>query len=78
MEPMGNGDPAVVLTGAEEEKMKKLTQRQEPERDQVWHSDCHLADFPLGLHFLLPVEDISSITQANTKTLLMTERSHYR
>lgn len=33
------------------EKMKELTQRREPQRDQVWHSDCHLADFPLGLHF---------------------------
>lgn len=57
MESMGNAEPAALLTG-EGKKMKQLCQRWEPEKDQVWHSDCHLADFPLELRFLLPVEDI--------------------
>lgn len=58
MEPMGKGDPAALLTG-EEEEMKELTQGRGPwGGDQVWHSACHLADFPLGLCFLPPVKEI--------------------
>lgn len=61
MEPMGKGDPTALLTGEEEEEeeeMKELTQGRGPWGDQVWHSACHLADFPLGLCFLPPVKEI--------------------
>lgn len=38
-------------------KQKERSRRRESQRDQVWHSACHLAHFPLGSYFALPVED---------------------
>lgn len=41
----------------EKKKQKERSRRRESQRDQVWHSACHLAHFPLGSYFALPVED---------------------
>lgn len=32
-------------------QQKERSQRRESQRDQVWHSACHLAHFPLGSYF---------------------------
>lgn len=56
---MGNVDPAALSAGGrgKKKKQKERSRRRESQRDQVWHSACHLAHFPLGSYFALPVED---------------------
>ncbi len=54
-----------------QERKEKWRRSLRDKRDQVWHSACHLADFPLGLDFLIPVQNISYIMKGRAKTLLM-------